>query len=208
MPNGEPGKHIAFNYCVCFIDLLGQRNAAQGQGLLPNISSEAEEEAFQEVLSNNIGGILQLQRAVEEMEKALLPDPNSPLRESLSDEERIRWDELQRKSVNTQFWSDGFVKYACLGHPEIKCVVNGVFEIFCTAGYFCMLGLVRHRPVRGGIDIAWGAEIRPGQLYGPAIIRAYELESEIAQYPRIVIGHEMMMAIGFCTILAMPSSRQ
>lgn len=45
MPNSEP-KYTAFNYCVCFIDLLGQRNAAQGQGLLPNINSEAEDEAF------------------------------------------------------------------------------------------------------------------------------------------------------------------
>ena len=192
MANGETEERNAFNYCVSFIDLLGQRNAAKGQGLLPSITSEAEDEAFQKILRDNIGGILQLQRDVEEMEMILLPDPNSPLRESLSDEERIKWDELQRKAVNTQFWSDGFVKYACLGHPEIKCVVNGVFEIFCTAGYFCLLGLVRHRPVRGGVDIAWGAEIRPGELYGPAVIRAYELESEVAQYPRIVIGHEVV----------------
>lgn len=57
MSNDEP-KYTAFNYCVCFIDLLGQRNAAQGQGLLPNINSEAEDEAFQKVLLKNIGGIL------------------------------------------------------------------------------------------------------------------------------------------------------
>ncbi|RPH77611.1 MAG: hypothetical protein EHM80_12180 [Nitrospiraceae bacterium] len=192
MANGESEDRKVFNYCVSFIDLLGQRNAAKGQGLLPRISSEAEDKAFQKILLDNIGGILELQRDVEEMGSVLSPDPNSPLRESLSDEERIVWDELQRKSVNTQYWSDGFVKYACLGNPEIKCPVNGVFEIFCTAGYFCLLGLVRHRPVRGAIDIAWGAEIRPGELYGPAIIRAYELESEVAQYPRIVIGHEVL----------------
>jgi len=52
MPIGESEKHTAFNYCVCFIDLLGERNAAQGQGLLPRISSEAEDEVFQKVLSD------------------------------------------------------------------------------------------------------------------------------------------------------------
>jgi hypothetical protein len=191
MSNDEP-KYTAFNYCVCFIDLLGQRNAAQGQGLLPNINSEAEDEAFQKVLLKNIGGILQLQRDVEELKKGLSPDPNSPFRQDLSDEEKTTWDEIQSESVRTQYWSDGFVKFVCLGNQESKYPAKGVFELFLTAGYFCLLGLVRHRPVRGAIGLAWGSEIRPGELYGPAIVRAYELESEVAQYPRIVIDHEVV----------------
>lgn len=188
MANGESEDRKAFNYCVSFIDLLGQRNAAKGQGLLPRISSEAEDKVFQEIISDNIGGILELQRDVEEMESVLSPDPNSPLRESLSEGQKPIWDEIQNKSVKTQYWSDGFVRFVCLGDTTIKCPMNGVYEIFITAGYFCLLGLVRRRPVRGAIDIAWGVEIRPGELYGPAVIRAYELESEVAQYPRIVVG--------------------
>ena len=58
MANGETEKRNAFNYCVSFIDLLGQRNAAKGQGLLPSISSEAEDKAFQKILRDNIGGFL------------------------------------------------------------------------------------------------------------------------------------------------------
>ena len=77
MANGESEDLKAFNYCVSFIDLLGQQNAAKGQGLLPRISSEAEDKAFQEILLDNIGGILELQRDVEEMESVLSPDPNS-----------------------------------------------------------------------------------------------------------------------------------
>jgi hypothetical protein len=191
MLNDEP-KYTAFNYCVCFIDLLGQRNAAQGQGLLPRISSEADDVAFQEVLSRNIGGTLQLQKDSEEMKEALSQDPNSPFRQDLNDEERTTWDEIQLESVKTQYWSGGFVQFVCLGNQERKYPAKGVFELFCTAGYFCLLGLVRRRPVRGAIGIAWGSEIRPGELYGPAIVRAYELESEVAQYPRIVIGQEVV----------------
>jgi hypothetical protein len=192
MPNGESGKRTAFNYCVSFIDLLGQRNAAKGQGLLPSISSEAEDKAFQKSLSENIGGILKLQQDVEEMNKALSPNPSSPFREALSDEDKTTWDEIQFETVKTQYWSDGFVKFICLGDQVNKYPAKGVFELFCTAGYFCLLGLVQRRPVRGAIDIAWGSEIRPGELYGPAIVRAYELESEVAQYPRIVIGQEVV----------------
>ena len=192
MPGNEPQKFTAFNYCVSFIDLLGHRAAARGQGLVPTINSEEEDEAFQKVLSSNIGQILQLQRDVESMAEGLSPNPNSPLREALSAQEMIDWDEIQRKSVKTQYWSDGFVSFVCLANQLIKCPVKGIFEIFCLAGYFCLIGLARHRPVRGAIDIAWGVEIRPGELYGPAVVRAYELESEIAQYPRIVIGQEVI----------------
>lgn len=192
MADEGSGNYNAFNYCVSFIDLLGQRNAAKDQGLMPSISSEAEDRAFQKSILDNIGGILQLQQDVEEINKALSPNPESPLRETLNDEEKATWDEIQFESVKTQYWSDGFVKFVCLGNQERKYPVKGVFELFCTVGYFCLLGLVRHRPVRGAIGIAWGSEIRPGELYGPAIVRAYELESEVAQYPRIVIGQEVV----------------
>lgn len=188
MTNGEVGNHKAFNYCVSFIDPLGQRDAAKGQSLLPTISSEVEDMAFRKILRDSVGGILQLQRDVEEMVKGLAPDPTSPLRESLSDDQKILWDEMHKSNVKTQYWSDGFVRFACLGDTTIKCPMDGVYEIIITAGYFCLLGLARSRPVRGAIDIAWGVEIRPGELYGPAVIRAYELESEVAQYPRIVVG--------------------
>lgn len=44
--------------------------------------------------------------------------------------------------------------------------------------------------IRGGITV--GKLVKSwGQLFGPAIVRAYELESKIAKYPRIVVGKEV-----------------
>ena len=189
----KDGKSLkAFNYCVSFIDLLGLRKAARGQGLLPVIDSEEAQRSFERIFRDNILPIAQLQRDVEEMAKGLAPSPNSPLRQSLNEKERVRWDEMLNKSVKTQYWSDGFVRFACLGDSSVKCQTGGVFEIFCIAGYFCLRGLVLQTPVRGAIDIAWGVEIRPGELCGPVIARVYELESEVAQYPRIVVGQTVL----------------
>lgn len=51
-----------------------------------------------------------------------------------------------------------------------------------SAGYAC----------RGGIDVGVGGEMFEGELYGPALYEAYRLESQVAQYPRIVIGKNLI----------------
>ncbi len=188
----ESGDFAAFNYCISFMDLLGQRNAARGQGLLPIIKSDSDDRAFRSILRNTIGPIFRLQRDVEAMVSAVSVNRNSPLRMSLSEQERVVWDEMVQKRVETQHWSDGFVTFVCLGDQDVKCPLNGIFEIFGRSGSHCLFGLAQRSPMRGAIDIAWGVELRPGELYGPVVASAYELESEVAQYPRVVVGHRVI----------------
>lgn len=182
---------VAHNYCVSFIDLLGQRDAMRGQGLLKPVESEKQQKAFHDVLRNSIGAIIKLQERAEDMLAPILKQNlDSPRRAALPQEQHATWDDMQRTRIETQRWSDGLVSFVCLGDTNIKCRMNGVFGIFGIAGALCLLGLATGRPIRGAIEIAWGIELHPGELYGPAVARAYELESEIAQYPRIVIGPE------------------
>lgn len=179
----------AFNYCLSFIDLLGQRDAVRGQGFLPVIKSEAEEKAFRATIRESIGAIIQLQRDAEIMLQGVIErSSDSPFRANLPKDEQAIWDAMQFTRLTTQRWSDGLVSFVCLGDKEVKCPMKGVFGIFILSGSMCLLGLAAKRPVRGAIDVAWGVELHPSELYGPAVARAYELESEIAQYPRIVVG--------------------
>ena len=180
---------IAFNYCVSFLDLLGQRQALHGQGLLPTLGSEEEKQAFDQAIKDTIGPIQRLQISAEAMMRAALgPHKNSPFRSSLAPELQREWGEMQRTHVTTQRWSDGLMLYVCLGDTDVKCPVKGTFNVFALAGGLCFIGLASHCPIRGGIDIAWAVELHKGELYGAAVARAYELESECAQYPRIVVG--------------------
>ncbi len=192
-PNTTDSELLAGNYCVSFIDLLGQRVALQGQGLLPPFGSEDERKKLNAILRKSIGSILSLQSQAEDMLQNILhPNPESPFRAALPPEQHALWDEMQLTRLTTQRWSDGLMSFVNLGDREMKCRMNGVFGLFCLAGTLCFLGLASQRPVRGAIEIAWGIELHPGELYGAAVARAYELESEIAQYPRIVIGSEMI----------------
>jgi hypothetical protein len=181
----------AGNYCVSFIDLLGQRKALEGQGLLPPFETESERLELNATLRKSVGAIVKLQSQAEEMLQPLLsPGLDSPYRSALPPEQHAIWDEMHFTRIKTQRWSDGLVSFLCLGDKDVKCRMNGIFALFGMAGTLCFLGLATRNPIRGAIDVAWGVELHPGELYGAAVARAYELESEIAQYPRIVVGAE------------------
>jgi hypothetical protein len=183
----------AFNYCVSFVDLLGQRKALEGQGFLPIFKSDQEKKDFNKVIRNAIGSIYNLQSDVQRMLRPFLRlRKNSPIRKSLPPELQAEWDEMQKTRITTQRWSDGLVNYVNLGDREVKCPMNAVFGIFAFTGGLCLLGLTRRHPIRGSIDIGWGVELHKGELYGAAIARAYELESEYANYPRIVISQRIV----------------
>lgn len=191
--NKTPDQWTAYNYFISFIDLLGQRDALRGQGLLPVFKTEEDHNRFIGTLKDSIGPVLKLQEDAEDMlREGQRESPESPFRASLPPEHKALWDEMLRARVTTQRWSDGLVSFVCLGDQDIKCPLNGVFNIFGSAGSLCFMGLATRHPIRGAIDVAWGIEIRPGELYGAAVARAYELESIYAQYPRIVVSSRVV----------------
>lgn len=185
MTDQAPDLH-AFNYCISFIDLLGQRDALKDQGLLPSFGSETERDQFFQTIRDSIGSISALQDRSDAMMEASARQ--SPFCDSLSLEHQCVWDEMLKTKVSNQTWSDGLVSFVSLGNQEIKCPMNGIYNIIAHAGSLCFIGLASKRPLRGAVEIAWGVELRPGELYGAAVARAYELESEVAQYPRIVVS--------------------
>jgi len=190
-PKNSAEQWIHGNYCVSFIDLLGQRDALREQKLLPSLNTPEERENFDKILRDSTGAIIDLQKAASGiLEPYTNPRSDSPLRQTLSPDLQVTWDRVNKTDIRIQRWSDGLVLFVLLGDTEIQCPMNGVFGILATAGMLCLRGLARRNPIRGAIEVSWGVEINSGELYGAAVARAYELESLVAQYPRIVVGDE------------------
>jgi hypothetical protein len=61
-------------------------------------------------------------------------------------------------------------------------------DLLRAAASICAGGLADGNPARGGIDIGVAANFPRIGIYGPALYNAYELEANIAKYPRVVIG--------------------
>ncbi|MBE0546870.1 MAG: hypothetical protein IH627_04250 [Rubrivivax sp.] len=176
------------HYAAAFIDLLGQRAALRGQNLLPIVQTEEEKQRLLSTLKASVGSLAVLQQRAAKMMGASNPDPNSDLRATLSPSEQTEWDEMMRATITTQRWSDGLLLFTSIAEELVKCPLNGIFRMLALTGALCFMGLASKQPLRGAVEVAWGVELQPGELYGAAVARAYELESEVADYPRIVVG--------------------
>ncbi len=49
--------------------------------------------------------------------------------------------------------------------------------------------LADKKPVRGAITVGAGGVLEDDSFYGPALAEAYQLENEVAQYPRVVVSN-------------------
>lgn len=187
-----PDDRLNFaNYAVGFVDILGQRTEYAGEGLLPTNPDGSIPGDFVEKARRTIGAVLDLQqvcdnhledqRSVDQAYCSVLPA-----------ELRPEYERLRQTSLRYQRWSDGVVYFQSLAEGVDAVPMNGVSGLTAMLGPLCYLSLAKRMPIRGAIDIAWAAELRPGEIYGAAVARAYELESQEAKWPRIVVGKEMV----------------
>jgi hypothetical protein len=53
------------------------------------------------------------------------------------------------------------------------------------------------RAWRAGLDVGIGMEIFPNEVYGPVLLSAYQLESAVAEWPRVVLGRGLLDYLDF-----------
>ncbi|HZL20441.1 MAG TPA: hypothetical protein VFG23_22110 [Polyangia bacterium] len=101
--------------------------------------------------------------------------------------------EWRSTKISSLRFSDGLVLYSSLARSPEHSPVKALYELICACGSLMLTTLAWGHPVRGGIDVGTGLEIEGDQLYGPAVVKAYELESKPhgAEYPRIVVGETL-----------------
>jgi hypothetical protein len=178
------------NYCACFIDLLGQKNALKGQSVMPELNDDQKKAEFQSMVMKSVGAITRLQHHADFFRKA--SGETKSRRSELSPADQLLYDEMSAPKAKQQRWSDGLVFYQSLNTKTAQCPMSSVLDIFMLSGSLCMFGLVDKQPIRGAVETSWGVELHENELYGAVVANSYVLESAVAQYPRIVIGEHTM----------------
>jgi len=100
--------------------------------------------------------------------------------------------------VREHRWSDG-VLLACPLMPERDHAVPvfGVYDILFTCAGLMLIQLASGNPIRGSVDVGTGVEAE-GELFGAALVKAYQLESEVAKFPRLAVGDALVAYLQSC----------
>ncbi len=108
-------------------------------------------------------------------------------------EKMDQFKEMMKSNLKHQRFSDCIQAYVCLHTDKYHSnAINGVFGALLACGGMLLLSLATKKAFRAGIEVGLGTELDNGEIYGPVLYKAYELESKVAEYPRIVIGQELI----------------
>ncbi len=178
---------LVANFAVAFIDILGQKREMGKCGPLSENQEEAKALAIRFYRK-----IRNLQDWFNDFHKYSKQEPDlSQVPERFRDEFRAG----MKTEIKFQRFSDGIMSYVPLSTELVTTPLNGIYGLLATCGSICLMSLAHAQPIRAGIELSWAVESKSDfgdELYGCAVACAYALESEVAKYPRMVVGKELI----------------
>ena len=181
-------------YFVAFIDLLGQSDELAQIGRIPK-SEEERNQFFTTMIQ--VGTVT---RNVRDSFSTYFSTMSSlqPSVEHIRPDKREEFTRINARMVLSIGFSDSFVVslplQAVTTVPEPEGFARSATSLWhALLGLACMSlsALQQGIPLRGGIDVGLGTEMFPNEVYGPALLNAYRLESQVAEYPRTALGENL-----------------
>lgn len=182
-------------YVVCIIDVLGQKARLATWGNLPFDGTLTPD--YQQALKKTVGTVLAFQETFERYFAGMQRGNTPTWPGRISEKDQAFLKRLKSCRLKVQQFSDTFVFYSPLANEHGDLSTVQLFQILgacCTA---MLVSLAAHVPVRGGIALGPGIEIDEGRFYGPALAEAHHIESEVAQFPRVVVSDHVLQYLRF-----------
>lgn len=180
-------------YLVAFIDVLGQHHLLRQMRGLPEKTDQKEMAEFIALLKNTAGTVIGMRDVFHSYFEG-----SSRFKFNLSiftPEQQKLLIQFKSNPLKSHMFSDSVVLFLSLRDEINKTPVAGVHSALSSAATTFLCMLAAGHSIRGGIDIGVGIELSDDEVYGAALSRAYHLENRVAQYPRIVLGDELMTYI-------------
>ena len=181
-------KIVFQDYLVAYLDLVGQRESLRKMLSLP--TTKAEETDFLALAKQNFGKVIAIRKGFTDFFD-VAKKPQLDLSLIPKELHAIALAALEVE-CNMNSFSDSIIITVPLGGDDEHCkAIHGVFLALLSIGGLATWAFAGKAILRGGIDKGIGAKIDGNEVYGSALNRAYYLESEIAGYPRFVVGTEL-----------------
>jgi hypothetical protein len=183
--HNEPSLNDPINisyYAILYMDVLNQKEKLSKIDDLP--ATKGEEELFLALLRDTYGVIDGFARMFE---SALLVTRKTPPPD-IPENHRQELGRMFGPPIEKFLFSDSMLYYMSLNEQEGAIPTMRLHELLFAAASVFIGGLSDGNPARGGLEIGVAANFPRVGIYGPGLYKAYTLESEIAKYPRVVVG--------------------
>ena len=182
-------------YVAVFIDILGQGEKLSKIKALPN--TPEDEEKFFKLFRETAGAVKGLHKTFENFFQSY---------SQTSDEIRadmVSWtpDMIEKfeksKELNLKYlkFSDTVVLYFALDKESNVAPMRSIYSALSSTASSFLIMLSQKVPLRGAINIGIATELEDSGIYGPILQNLHHLESKVAEYPRIIIGNELIQMI-------------
>jgi hypothetical protein len=187
MADGASQTFTVEHWAVGFLDLLGQRAALRKMDFLPADNDETKKAELIAAVTGSVGVIEKFYRLYQVFGDGGVRSEDDPIPGVPSGKQELAREWLSTDLRHARF-SDGLMVYSSLVASPQHSPVAAVFRLICASGSLMLTSLAWGHPIRVGLDVGTGVEVERGQLHGPAVVKAYELESRAAEYPRVIVG--------------------
>lgn len=174
-------------YVSAFVDLLGLSSSLMKLEGLPISGAGTPESGG--LVKDSIGEIIKFRQLVKLIFDRQVPNEETlPELATLSAHDRLEFITSQSHGTAFRWFSD-----CCLisvpsaeGHPER--MMNGIYRLFVSLSAMSVFLLADGQPMRGGVEVGYGGDVGDGEVIASGLAKAYELESRVANYPRVAVG--------------------
>lgn len=182
-------------YLGIYVDILGQGEKLARMNKMP--VNEEEDKVFTSILHETLGSVIKVQTLFDDFFESFqkVSDDTENLLKSLSKENQKIFLEARKTNVKDIRFSDTIIIYFSLDKESCINPMGSVFAALAAAGATFAMSLSSKIPLRGAINIGTGTEIKKSGLYGQLLHSLHHIESKVADYPRIIIGEELIEMI-------------
>jgi hypothetical protein len=181
-------------YLVVFIDILGQRDVLRKITGLP--TNEKEKNEFILRIKESLGRVDFLRDSFKKYFEA--HNAEDPLEFNVPPEARALFLTSLKSEASFYGISDSIIISVPLTNKNDNCTAaNGIYSAFIATCGIGLAALSTGLVMRAGLDVGIAVQINDKEIYGPALERAYHLESKLAEYPRFVVGKELIGYLGW-----------
>jgi hypothetical protein len=181
-------------YFIAFVDVLGQSNKLLNLTKLPITQNERDEAAA--ILHDTAYTVLSLRNGFRQFFKSR--NKSTGILDSLPPDKRAIAEKMRRSEAIITGISDTTVIAIPLSNEDDHCLsISSIYSALYSVCAMFLGALVDQKPIRCGIDIGLGVPLSKREIYGPSLVKAYNLESRIASYPRIVVGDSLFEYLNF-----------